>query len=119
MAISVLRWSARLTSLAVIGLIVLFAFDSPAKPTATEILGIVLFPGLICIGFLLGWWRDMLGALVPTIGLIGIYVWSKAAVGHFPRGPWFAVFWSPALLFLAGWLLRRSAGAVELQPPHP
>ncbi|HTI05074.1 MAG TPA: hypothetical protein VL549_07145 [Gemmatimonadales bacterium] len=115
-----LRWTARLSSLAVIGLIVLFAFDGHSgKPTPVEMLGILFFPGLICIGFLLGWWREDVGALVATVGLIGIYVWSKVVAGHFPRGPWFVVFWSPALLFMAAWLVRRSAHVAALQPPNP
>ena len=112
MTTTVLRWTARVTSLVVIGFILLFAFDGHSgAPSAIEILGIVLFPGLVCLGFLLGWWREILGAVLPTVGLIGIYVWSQAAVGHLPRGPWFIVFWSPALLFLATWSVARAKHA--------
>ena len=109
MTTTVLRWTARATGLLVVGLILLFAFDSHSAPSAIETVGIVVYPGLVCLGFLLGWWREILGAVLPTAGLIGIYVWSLAAVGHLPRGPWFVVFWSPALLFLATWLATRSS----------
>lgn len=101
------RWTARLSSLAVIAFILMMAFGEPGRPTPTEVVGIIFFPVLLCIGFLLAWWREDVGALVATFGLVGFYVWHVAARGQPARGPWFFVLWLPTLLFLASWLLRR------------
>ena len=57
---------------------------------------LVFFPGLVGIGLLLAWWRERAGAITATLGLLGFYAWSLVSGGHFARGPWFVVCWSPA-----------------------
>jgi fucose 4-O-acetylase-like acetyltransferase len=107
MIAQVVRWTARLSSLAVIAFILMMAFGEPGRPSRSEIVGMTFFPGLLCIGFLLAWWREDVGAVIATIGLAGFYVWYLSARGQLPRGPWFLVLWLPTLLFVASLLLRR------------
>ncbi len=102
-----LRWSARLLSLVVIVLVVLSAFVPAGPPTGAQLVGLVFFPGVVCIGMLLAWWREPLGVLVATAGLAVFYAWSAISGAHFARGPWFVVCWSPTLLFALSWLLGR------------
>lgn len=112
-----LRWVARTLSAAVMMLLALEVFGdhSPAGPSRAEMVGLTFFPGALGLGFLVSWWREALGALISTIGLLGFYVWSVAHSGHLPRGPWFVVVWSPAaLFFLTAITLRR-----HQQPPLP
>ncbi len=104
----VLRWAGRLTSAAVLTFIVLSATEPARAPSATELVALLFFPGLVGVGFLLAWWREGAGALAATIGLVGFYGWSIASGAHFARGPWFLVCWSPTLFFTASWILRRA-----------
>lgn len=103
----VLRWAARLSSLVVIGFILMMAFGEPGRPSRAEVVGIAFFPVMLCAGLLLAWWREDLGALVATVGVAGFYVWHFAVRGQFARGPWILILWLPTLLFVASWLLRR------------
>lgn len=103
----VARWAARLSSLVVIAFILMMAFGEPGRPSRTEMVGIAFFPVMLCVGFLLAWWREDVGALIATLGLAGFYAWHLAARGQMARGPWFLVLWLPTLLFVASWWLRR------------
>ncbi len=102
-----LRWSARLLSLVVIIFVVLSVFVPAGPPTRAQLVGLVFFPGLVCIGMALAWWHEPLGVLIATAGLAAFYAWSVISGAHFARGPWFVVCWSPTLLFAISWLLRR------------
>ena len=103
-----LRWIARLSSLVVIGLMLLIVIGEPsAAPSRSEVVGLVFFPGLLTLGLVLGWWREHIGALVATIGLAGVYGWALVARNQFLRGPWFLVTWLPALFFFISWAVRR------------
>ncbi|HXI34152.1 MAG TPA: hypothetical protein VNH63_08735 [Gemmatimonadales bacterium] len=101
------RWVGRVTSVIVLAFIVLSATVPAGPPSSVEVVGLVFFPGIVGVGFLLAWWREGLGALVATLGLVGFYVCSLASGAHFARGPWFLVCWSPTLFFAGSWLLRR------------
>ena len=103
----VLRWAGRLTSVIVLGFVALSATESSAGPSAVEVVGLLFFPGMVGVGLLVAWWREDIGALTATIGLLGFYGWSLISGAHFARGPWFLVCWSPTLFFAASWLLRR------------
>jgi hypothetical protein len=109
----ILRWCGRLSSVVVIVILALIVVgERSAAPSSMELVGLAFFPGLVCIGLVLSWWREWMGAAVATFGLVGFYLWSLIARGHFTNGPWFILFWSPALFFFASWLTRRrSAGS--------
>lgn len=96
-----------MTSAIVLAFIVLSATEPAGAPSTVELVGLVFFPGLVGVGLVLAWWREDIGALAATAGLLGFYGWSLASGAHFARGPWFVVCWSPTLFFAASWFLRR------------
>jgi len=102
----VLRWIGRITSIVILTFIALSATTPSARPTATQAIGLVFFPGMVGIGLLLAWWRERAGAVVATLGLVAFYAWSLMSGAHFARGPWFVVCWSPTVFFAASWYLR-------------
>ena len=102
-----LRWAGRLTSVVVLAFVVVSATVPAGTPSPTEIVALVFFPGMVGAGLLLAWWREDLGALTATVGLLAFYLWSLVGGRHFARGPWFLVCWSPTLFFAASWFLRR------------
>lgn len=102
-----LRWAGRLTSVVVLAFLVLSATVPAGTPSPTEMVALVFFPGIVGAGLLLAWWREDLGALAATAGLVGFYLWNLVSGSHFARGPWFLVCWSPTLFFAASWFLRR------------
>lgn len=108
--VHVLRWAGRITSVVVLAFIALSLTEPSGRPTSSQIVALVFFPGLLAIGFVLAWWHEGLGAAIATLGIAGFYVWSLVSVGRFARGPWFLVCWSPALFFAAAWYLQRPAG---------
>jgi len=112
----VLRWVGRITSIVVLAFILLAATTPSGAPTGKQIVALVFFPGLVGIGLLLAWWREKLGAITATLGLLGFYAWSLVSGAHFARGPWFVVCWSPAVFFAASWYLRRRQAAHIREP---
>lgn len=108
-AASVLRWTARITSLLVGALIVAFLFEPAAAPNAKEIVALALFPGGVLLGMAIGWWRELPGGALSLGSLGAFYAWMLIATGHFPGGPYFLIFTAPAFLFLAAGLMRRGA----------
>lgn len=111
--VPILRWSARLGSLASIAFVLLFVFgdDSPRGPDAREWIGILFFPVGVCAGLLLAWWREAMGAWLAASSLAGFYLIYGVLIGGRVGGPWFALLTSPALLFFGSWLLDRQAEA--------
>ena len=99
-----LRWSARLGSIASIGLLSLFLFggqeDLPGAMSTREVIGFAFFPVGIVLGMMLGWWREGWGGVIATVSLIGFYVWHVWSAGRIPAGPYFLIFALPGILFL-------------------
>lgn len=106
-AVLVLRWVARLGSIASLAMLLAFAFGEPGRPSPSEWLGIALFPIGVSLGMVAGWWREGLGGLVTLLSLAGFYGWMFAFRHGMPVGPYFLLFSSPGLLFLACAALRR------------
>ncbi len=115
----ILRWTGRLSSAPVVVVLLLIVIgERSAAPSRMEVVGLTFFPGIVCIGLLLGWWREWLGAAVATFGLVGFYLWSLIARGHLANGPWFVVFWFPAVFFFASWLTRRLPARAGIDTEH-
>lgn len=101
------RWTARVMSLAILFLLMLFMFETDGatgsvRPTATEWAGLTFFPLGTCLGFIIGWKNELLGGIVSVASLAFFYlVYGLGLTGHFPDGVWFAVFTLPGFLFLA------------------
>jgi hypothetical protein len=79
------------------------------KITATQLLGLILFPVGLVIGFAVAWWREGLGGSITIGSLLAFYaVFTLLMHEPLSDGGWFLVFAIPAFLFLLSALLRRS-----------
>ena len=108
---SVLRRVARAWSVATILLVVGFIVGEgvhPSQMAPHEKLGVFFFPLGICVGMVVAWRRELLGALITVGSLAAFYAISVAATGRFPHGWAWEAFAAPGFLFLASWFLSRN-----------
>ena len=100
----IVRWTARALSVLSTAVLLLFVFGEPfpvAKITATEWLGLMLFPVGVVIGFAVAWWRERLGGLITLGSLLAFYlVFVFVMKEQLTEGVWFLVFAFPGVLFL-------------------
>jgi hypothetical protein len=109
----IIRWTARIWSIASLGLILLFVIGEGINPTMTrEWVGLIFFPLGISIGMILAWWREALGGIITVGSLLIFYVIHFATAGGFPKGWAWLVFAAPGFLFLIASWLSRKANAV-------
>jgi hypothetical protein len=116
--LSVLRWTARVTSVLSVGMLLLFlteGFD-PARITPQEWLGLLFFPVGIIAGMAWGWRDPLQGGVVTVLSLAAFYGLMLVTRGEVPRPLAFLLFTLPGLLFLVLGLLQRTRGAA-LGPP--
>jgi len=112
----ILRWSARLTGLLSIGVLLLFMTGDDgllsrhawAKVRPTEWIQLLFFPFGVLVGLVLAWLREGLGAAVALGSLAAFYLSHTCLSGRVPGGPWFLIFTSPALVFFASWVAHQS-----------
>lgn len=64
-----------------------------------------------------GWADEFRGGLLTVLSLAGIYLYLALSSGGRLRGPWFAVFSLPGILFFLLGLLERLA--VSRHAPAP
>lgn len=112
----IVRWTARVLSVLSTAVLLLFLFGEPfpvAKITATEWLGLMLFPVGVVIGFVVAWWRERLGGLITLGSLLAFYV-VFAFVMHesLTKGGWFLVFAAPGFLFLIASLMTGAKRSI-------
>jgi len=105
----ILRWIARIWSIASIGLILLFfageGFD-PASVALKDWVGLIFFPTGVVIGMLVAWWNEVWGGGIATMSLLAFYgVYGYLLSDTFPKGWAFIIFSIPGFLFLVYWLL--------------
>ena len=108
--IRIVRWIARLGSLASIGLLSAFLIGEGGvtlQLSMGEWLGLLLFPGGVIIGMILGWWREGWGSVLVFVSLAAFYVQQFMLDGNIPRGPWFFIFALPGLFFAVSWWLSH------------
>ena len=108
----VLNWIARIWSLAGIAFVLLFLFGEVlsghgVRPTATEWIGLAMWPGGVTVGLVVAWSRKRIGGAVAIGSLIAFYFWNLLERGTFPRGPYFLLVAAPGVLFLLSSLLSR------------
>ena len=109
-AVTVLRWVARLASLASLGFVLFFMIGegfNPLKMTARDLALGVFFPYGIFAGMVLAWWREGWGGCVTVACFLAFYAVHFVISGTLPRGPWLAIVASPGALFLLSSLLAR------------
>ena len=106
---NILRWSARVTSIGSITLLLLFMWGEDfSKASARELVGLSFFPLGVMTGLAMAWWREALGASVAALSLSTFYlVYGVLLSERLPGGPWFVLFTSPAALFFASWIWSR------------
>lgn len=104
--IRVVRWIARLASLASISMLVLFATSGGDPPTAFEWLLLACFPVGVALGMIVAWRREILGGSI-TLGSLVAFHGLLAFGDRPPAGPWFVVFASPGIVLLAVGLAAR------------
>lgn len=106
----VLRWSGRVLGLLCVGFILLFVVGERLQPwrlDAREWALFIFFPWGVCIGVIVGWWREALGGAVTLVSLAMFYLVHYFQSGRWPGGPWFLIFAVPAVFFLAARAARR------------
>ena len=95
-----LRFIARIGSIASIGLLAAFAFGGEGYPRFSELAPLLFFPIGVGIGMIYAWRDETIGGSITVASLAGFYAWMMARDGQFPRGPYFLLFALPGLLFL-------------------
>lgn len=98
-------WIARIWSLASVGFVLLFLVGDGlngqgGKPTGAEWIGLAFWPGGVCFGLIIAWFRLRLGGAIAIASLIAFYFWSLFDRGRFPGGPYFVLVAAPGFLFL-------------------
>lgn len=105
-----LRWTARLLSLAGIGVLLLVMIRQGFNPLhldPRELLLSVFFPIGVLLGMALAWRWEALGGALTVLSLAAFYGVHWLGSGRFPSGMFFALFASPGLIFLLAALAGR------------
>lgn len=110
-----MRWAGRITSLFSIAVLLMFLFGgNEGLPSGHEWLGLALFPGCVVLGFVVAWWKELIGGAASIGGLMAFYVWFLATGGVLSAGGYFALFTLPAVFFLiSGGLRYRDGNKIE------
>ena len=107
-----LRWSARALSIFAIAILVMFALGQGlnfARFSGRDLFLFVFFPLGLCVGMVIAWWREGLGACIALGSLAAFYLADRLLSSSFPRGVAFVVLAVPGFLFLLSALRTRSA----------
>jgi len=108
----VIRWTARAWAIVTIGVVLLLCVGEGLYPkNPAEWIGLVLYPGGICVGMILAWWKEGLGGAITVGSLLAFYALHTATAGSLPRGWGWLVLAVPGFLFIWSWERSRRAGA--------
>ena len=106
-----IRWIARIWSIASIGLVLLFIAGEGNNPAnLMDWLTFLFFPFGICFGMVLAWWREGFGGGITIGSLIAFYLIRFVTTGSFPKGWAWLAFAFPGFLFLLFWYRSRKLG---------
>lgn len=109
----ILRWTARILSVASLLLLLAFATGEdgikPSRVAAHEWIGLLFFPFGVAVGMLVGWWNEKLGGIISVASLAAFYVIYGGLVrGSMAMGWYFVLFALPGFLFLLSGLMKTS-----------
>lgn len=112
-ALFLIRWSARLLSIASTILLLMFlSFGEKfevSKVTVSQWLGFIFFPLGIIVGFVVAWWKEGLGGAITIASLLAFYlIFVLLLKGSLSQGLWFLAFAVPGFLFLVSFAISRS-----------
>ena len=111
-ALFLIRWSARLLSIASTVLLLMFLFGEKfevSKVAASQWLGLIFFPLGVIVGFVVAWWKEGLGGAITIASLLTFYlIFVLLLKGSLSQGVWFLVFAAPGFLFLISFAISRS-----------
>ena len=103
----VVRWTARAWALATVGVVLLLSVGEGLYPAGVgEWIGLVLYPGGVCLGMIVAWWKEGLGGGITVGSLVAFYVLHVATAGSLPKGWAWLVLAVPGFLFF--WCSKRS-----------
>jgi hypothetical protein len=93
-------------------IVVLLSVGEGIHPgTPTELVGLVLYPGGICLGMVLAWWREAVGGGITIACLLGFHTLYAVTEGSLPPGWAWLVLAAPGFLFLWCWVRSRPSPA--------
>ncbi len=111
---SALWWLARLSSLAGLALMAVWAYQQRMNPLQMSEDSLILFlccPGVVALGLLVGWRWDLAGGILAISGWVGFQVAHRFLVGSFSTEWQAAAVVVPALLsVVSGWQAARKRG---------
>jgi len=110
-----LRWTARVMSVLMAGVVLLFAVGEGLNLShfnGRELVLFVFFPAGVCLGMVLAWRWEGLGGGITVASLAAFYLADRLMSSRFPGGFAFAALAAPGFLFLLCWLWARSRGHV-------
>ncbi|MGA3288158.1 MAG: hypothetical protein ABSD46_12110 [Bacteroidota bacterium] len=106
-----IRWIARIWSIASIGLVLLFIVGEGNNPAnLIDWLGFLFFPLGICFGMVFAWWREGVGGGITIGSLLVFYLIRFVTASSFPKGWAWLAFAFPGFLFLLCWYRSRKLG---------
>jgi glucose-6-phosphate-specific signal transduction histidine kinase len=101
-------WSI-ITIILVVAFLVGEGFN-PKQLAPAEWIGFLFFPVGICVGLIIAWRKEGLGAIIVIASLIAFYITSIVTAAAFPKGWAWEVFAAPGFLFALCWYRSRKAG---------
>lgn len=123
--LTVVRWTARISSIPIIIVFLLMFFGEGFDPTKVkpfEWVMLLFSPFGLVLGMILGWWKEGLGGAITILSYFGALLvgdFSGSGAGYL------LICASPGILFLIAWLLSKPAmlskdiPASEKNPPQP
>ena len=110
-AMFIVRWAARLFSLATALLLALFFLGEGLQVSDLAgfgFVGLLFFPVGLLVGFAVGWRNELAGGIISVLSIAAFYFAYELWVnGTLPSGFSFALFAVPGLLFLAYGIIDR------------
>lgn len=102
-SIAVLRWVARIWSIASVGLLCVFLLGEGPPPLTVKTM---MFPFGVMLGLILAWWFESIGGLLAIVSVLLFYVLEYLGQGRFPKGYVFILIAAPSVIFLYCGFLR-------------
>lgn len=114
-SVTVLRWVARIWSIASVGLLCAFLFGEGLPPLTVKA---ILFPFGVMLGLILAWWFERIGGLVVVACMLLFYLLEYSGDGSFPKGFAFLLISAPSVLFICcGYIRAKQTRGITANQP--